>query len=124
MISIKGSSLRDEYKYQHKQYENFRTRKDRNKCLGFDLDFVEVRNNDIAAFTDVKKFGEDLTWVEGLCYPILDMFRPVLVIKTNEVLSHFEVYRFNHDKKLRFTAQSYWEDFLPNLENYLKVLDS
>jgi len=122
MLSIKGSPLRDEYKFQHKQPENFNTSDDRDKCWGFDLDLVEVRNYDIVAFTDIKKFGEKLTWVEELCYPILDKFRPVLIIETNEALSRFEVHRLNYDKKLSFSAKFYWSEFLPKIEYYLKIL--
>ncbi len=120
-ILLRGSPLRDEYKFQHKQPENYQNEDDWKKCQGFDLDFVEVRKQKIIAFTDLKRKGEPLTWIEETCYPLLNIIAPVLIIEIDDGLTTFIVRKFRSDKSIGFSKEQYFNDFLPNIEYYLEV---
>ena len=88
--------------------------------MGFDLDFVEVRQGKIIAFTDIKQNHDKITWIEKQCYPQLEEIAPVLIIEINKELSEYKIYNYkNEENSLTFNKRDFYNDFLPNIETYI-----
>ena len=123
-IILKGSPLRDKYKYEHKQYANYLSPQDRDKCLGLDIDFVEIRDFEIICFTDIKRFDEGLTPIEKIVYPKLEKIAPVLEIETNDDLSEFGVKLLGTlgQPKQRYSRRDYFNEFLPHIQEHIAKL--
>lgn len=114
-----GSPIRDYYRFIHKQVENYTTEENWKKCHACDIDLMEIRNEKIIAFTDVKSELDTIRWTEEKAYPELTKIAPVFIIILDENFQSFEVYSYP-DKKYHHkfeTRKDYFKNFIENIEN-------
>ena len=88
VVNLKGSPFRDEWRFRHKQEKYYSTKKDRDRCWGLDIDFIEGRDDKPVAILDLhdeKDAMKDLTWAEKKIYPLLSkaLNIPIFIVESN-----------------------------------------
>lgn len=123
--NLKGSKNKDEFRYQHKQIENYKDEGLYEKAYGCNIDFVEIRNNKIIAFLNIKKTGDQLTYIERIAYMHLKSIAPIFILFCNDWSVEnidIQIYYFEHMEFLTEVCtynsrKLFFSDFISNIED-------
>ncbi len=123
--TLKGSKHNSEFKYQHKQRENYESDDLYEKAYGCDIDFIEIRNGEIVCFLNIKRIGDQLTYIERVAYMRLKKIAPVFLIfcdDWSQENNDIQVYFFEHMEFLSEVCiynsrKLFFTDFISNIED-------
>ena len=133
--NLKGSKHNDEFKYQHKQRENYENDELYEKAYACDIDLIEVRNDKIVCFWDIKKNKERLTQIEKIIYLQLVQIAPFFIVfcdNWDKENSHIKVVLFKLTEKNKYVLEKvvefnnrkiFFSRFVSNIENIIKRLE-
>jgi len=94
----------------HNKYSDFHIKEIAPYCSLTDIDriWVECRKGKIAAFIDLKYFGEDtITETEKIVYKELKRIAPVYFVYLNYGFDKFIIYEYGVKSKKEFSKEQY-----------------